>query len=250
MGLNLSITDLGDWADSGGRGGLDLSVRDLGDRCLGSSGLNLSVTDLRDGSSRGGLDLSITDLGDWDRGTGSLDLSIANLGDGHGSSHLELSIRDLGDGNSGSSLGLSVRDLSGWGDWGACWLSIWLRLCWGDGGSSGLSVTGLSNAGAGGGIARKHLQSNGLALVRVQKLLVDSVVDVGERTACAGVEDGGWAKCDGSVLAHGETSVVEVTSLSWGGIKLELGVYTVLDNISLTVHTVGENTTFEGDNDG
>jgi len=82
--LDLSVGDLGD-NSTGGGSSLDLSVGDLGDNSGGGSGLELTVSDLRDDDTSGGLDLSVGDLGDNGSGAGGgLNLTIGNLGDTSG----------------------------------------------------------------------------------------------------------------------------------------------------------------------
>jgi len=81
-------------------------------------------------------------------------------------------------------------------------------------------------------------------LDRLALLSRGSLVDVVESTALALIEDSGSAKSKGTVGACGETGIVDVAWLTWGGIVLELVV--VANNVSLSALGVGKDTTLKG----
>ncbi len=250
--LDLAVGDLSDLGAASGRGSLDLAIRDLGDGSTGGRGsLDLAVGDLGDGGTaggRGGLDLTVGDLRDGGT-SGDLDLAIRDLGHGRqvGRS-LDLAVGDLGNGGAGGlvargavSLNLSIANLAhGDGDSGG----LDLGLAVGESGDDG----GHSHAGGDGGLhgaatvvllaAAGHGDNlDGLALLGPR-----AVVQVVEVTRAALVEDGGGTDGQGAVLASGETSSVDGTSLGGRAVELEL---VVGDNGANAALAVGQDTILE-----
>lgn len=171
-----------------------------------------------------------------------MDLSVRDLGDWSSSWDLDLSVRDLSDGfwYNGSGLDLAVRDLRDWlgASCGGLWLSVGdLRDRLGSGGSDlWLSVRDLRDTSR--GRAGDDIEEDGLALSSPL-----AIVQVGESTSVARVEDSRGAKSERAVAQDREASSVDGTRL-WWSIELELVVGC---DVSSSLLGVGEDAVSKGD---
>lgn len=206
----LAVDDLGawsaDWGDS--RAALWLPVNVLSAADNGGGGLDLTIGYLSDRS-------------DWVCRCWGLDLSVGDLSDAAGG--LWLTISDLADGSDDSRAGdLTIWNLglnTGGGGGNRCW----------------------SGGAWGRGAAANHYYVNWRALSGI--VLVVEVVEV---AAQALVPSGVGAECERTILADGETSGVDGTSLGWV-IELEL---VVGGDIASAALRVLEDTTGEGQLEG
>ena len=203
--MGLAIDDLSagsaDWGDSGAA--LWLPVNVLGAGGNGGGGLDLTIRDL-------------SDRGDWVCRCRSLNLSVRDLGDAAG--RLWLTVSDLADRGDNS---------------GASDLTVWdLRLNTGGGGGNRCWAGGAWGRGA----AANHYNMNWGALPGI--VVVVEIVKVATEAL---VPSGIGPKCELAILADGETSGVNGTSLGWV-IELELVVGSDIASAALRIlqDTTGE----------
>jgi len=229
------------WGRVGGRWG-------LGHGAVASRSLDLTVGDLRDGSTGRGLDLTVGDLGDW-RASWGLDLTIGDLRDWGASWGLNLTVGDLRDWRAGRGLDLAVTDLGDWRTGRSLNLTVTNLGDGGDSRAGDLTVRDLGDNWGGGDLAVRDLRSGAAALV--DSLNVDwaallgggLVVKVVEGTAQALVESGVTTNGERAVVADGPARGVDSILLD-GVVELEL---LVGDDGTGAALVIGEDTILKGD---
>lgn len=208
-------------------GGLDLTVRNLGDNSSGGRGLDLTIGDLADWCDRGGsrsLNLAVGDLANWRSGGGRC---------------LDLAVGDLRHWCWGG-LDLAVGDLAHWGDGRAGDLTIGDLTDRRDGGAGDLAVRNLRGSGRAAAGSTNDIDVDWHALAGIEHILVVQVVEVATQ---ARLELVIASKSEAAVFTDRPAGGDKGTSLR-RSIELELAVCC---NVAGAALGVGEDTAGEAE---